>query len=91
MSVERDLPIVEMLSYRAAVARRMSMEVISMRDSALSFSMGHVYPGPKRQEDRLGDVMADNLGIIGMLDFQKVLARLTDTYIAPAERDYWTY
>ena len=31
------------------------------------------------------------MGIIGMLEFQRALARLYESYIAPVERDYWVY
>ena len=31
------------------------------------------------------------MGIIAMLEFQRALARLCETYVAPSERDYWVY
>lgn len=31
------------------------------------------------------------MGLIGMLEFHRALARLIEVYVAPAERDYWTY
>ena len=31
------------------------------------------------------------MGLIAMLEFQRALARLYETYVAPGERDYWAY
>jgi hypothetical protein len=31
------------------------------------------------------------MGIIEMLEFETALRRLLETYVAPAERDYFTY
>jgi len=31
------------------------------------------------------------MGLIAMLGFQRAMARLHETYVAPAERDYWVY
>ena len=32
-----------------------------------------------------------NMGILGMLEFHKALARLVEIYVPPVERDYWAY
>jgi len=29
--------------------------------------------------------------MIGMLELQRALARLYESYVAPVERDYWVY
>ena len=31
------------------------------------------------------------MGLIAMLELQRALARICETYIAPVERDYWVY
>jgi hypothetical protein len=31
------------------------------------------------------------MGIIGMFEFQRMLAHLVEIYVAPVERDYRTY
>jgi hypothetical protein len=31
------------------------------------------------------------MGVIAMLEFNKALARLHETYVAAVERDYWVY
>jgi hypothetical protein len=31
------------------------------------------------------------MGIIAMLEFHRTLACLAEIYVAPVERDYWTY
>jgi hypothetical protein len=32
-----------------------------------------------------------NMGIVGILEFHKALARLVEIYVPPVERDYWAY
>ena len=32
-----------------------------------------------------------DMGLIAMLELQKALARVYETYVAPVERDYWVY
>jgi hypothetical protein len=32
-----------------------------------------------------------DMGIIGMLEFHRMLARLVEIYVAPVERDYLAY
>jgi hypothetical protein len=68
------------------------MEVISMADSSPLMTPEPVHPG--REAEALPpfhDVIPENLGIVGMLEFQKTLERLTETYVPPAECDYRTY
>jgi hypothetical protein len=31
------------------------------------------------------------MGMIAMLEFQRAVARLYETYVAPSEREYWVY
>jgi hypothetical protein len=31
------------------------------------------------------------MGLIAMLEFQRALARLHETYVGAVERDYWVY
>ena len=63
-----------------------------MADSSPSISLQDVYPGREGQAlHSVHEATPETLGIIGMLEFQKTLARLTEPYVAPAERDYRTY
>ncbi len=32
-----------------------------------------------------------DMGLIAMLELQKALARVYETYVAPVERDYWVH
>jgi hypothetical protein len=32
-----------------------------------------------------------DMGIVGMVAVQRALTRLSETYVAPVERDYWVY
>lgn len=63
-----------------------------MADPSPQMSPGDVHPGREGQALRpFHEVTPENLGIIGMLEFQNTLARLTETYVAPAEGDYRVY
>ena len=42
-------------------------------------------------EDRRKGKVAPTMGMIGLLELQKALARLSEPYVAPVEHDYWVY